>query len=396
MKLLVVSHKECWPEQGSPSGYATVGGFPFQMQVLAELFDQTVLCTTLREGKAPTGIVPLEGHNMRVAPLPEPHGRGLGRKLGLVGWLPRHLATLWRLVHQADAVHALVPGDVGFLGLMAALAQHKPLFVRHCGTWGEPVTWSDRLLLWLLERRAGGRTVVMATGGAEHSPSVKNPHIQWIFSTTLSEVEAAGLPQASPWHTGQPLRLASVGRLTPGKNVAAILGALPQIKPHHPQVHLDVVGGGEMLDELRVLAANLGVSGQVTLHGNLPHAEVLQLLSQAHLFVFPTRVKEGFPKAVLEALACGLPVIATPVSVVPHLLRQGCGLLLDGSGPDEVAAAIVEATSNEARLAEMATKARQVARGYSLEAWQATIAERLRQQWGALRQDETFTSARKA
>jgi len=389
MNLLVLSHKEIWFCVQSPSGFSTIGGFPHQMQTLSELFDRTIIIAANRKTTIPSGFHSLIGFNLVVQPLPEPAGTNLKRKIALLTWLPRHLPKIWRMVHQADAVHTPVPGDIGMIGLLVALAQSKPLFVRHCGTWGEPVTLADRFLLWLLERIAGGRNVVLATGGADTPPSRKNPNIRWIFSTTLTEEELAAIPAARPWQLGEPLRLVTVSRLSRDKNVVSIIRAIPLIRKRIPDVYLSVAGDGEARPMLERLVADLGIAERVTFHGNVPHAEVLQILSRSHLFLFPTRVKEGFPKAVLEAMACGLPVIATDVSIIPYLIRD-CGVVLDDTNPQAVAGAIAQLISDERRLAEMSARARQKAQDYTLERWRDVIGTHLEAAWGTLSKNGTL------
>ena len=83
----------------------------------------------------------LEGQGITVRALPRPAGTGQVRKLLLPLWLARYAAHLWRSARNADAVHAVLLGDIGTLGLVAALALDKPLFARHCGMW----TYSDTL-----------------------------------------------------------------------------------------------------------------------------------------------------------------------------------------------------------------------------------------------------------
>jgi glycosyltransferase involved in cell wall biosynthesis len=288
---------------------------------------------------------------------------------------------------QADAVHAAVPGDVGSIGLVVALIQKKRLFVRHCGTYGEPVTISDRLLLWLLESIASPKRVVLATGGSDSPPSRTNPSIQWIFSTTLTKAELDHFPPARAWSPGAPLRLITVCRLVEGKNVQSVLSALPLIQAAETNIHLDILGDGEYRPALEKLADELGICDIVTFHGNVNHERVLQQLSQSHIFVFPTRVKEGFPKAVLEAQACGLPVIATRVSVIPELLKNGSGCLLEDTIPQAVAEAISKLLSGWESLPRMGCLARESARGYTLEAWGGAIGDRLQAAWGPLRGD---------
>jgi glycosyltransferase involved in cell wall biosynthesis len=306
----------------------------------------------------------------------------LRRKVAMVWWLARYLPRLWSEIGRADAVHAPVPGDVGMIGIFLALARRKRLFVRHCGTWGEPVTAADRLLLWLLERIAGGRNVVMATGGGDRPPSQKNPAITWIHSTTLTEAELAAIKPAQTWRRGEPLRLVTVGRLDPLKNTAAAVRSLPLIGRGYEPVTLDVVGGGPCLDSLKQLAEALAVGDRVVFHGNVPHWRVLEILQQGHIFLFPTQTKEGFPKALLEAMACGLPAVATAVSVIPHLLADECGLLLQDPTAEALADAVFRLIDDEAKLGQIAARAARRSRQYTLESWGGIIGQRLEAAWG--------------
>jgi colanic acid/amylovoran biosynthesis glycosyltransferase len=194
--------------------------------------------------------------------------------------------------------------------------------------------------------------------------------------------EIAHISEPTPWRAGDPLRLVTVGRLSAGKNTQAVIRALPVIREQHPDVSLSVVGDGPMRDELEALAVTLGVGDAVTFHGSVPHDEVLRILQASHLFVFPTNVAEGFPKAMQEALACGLPVIAPSVSVNPQLLQDGGGVLLPDTVPDSVARAVLDVTGS--RFAAMACAAYESGRAYTLERWRSIIAQRLEHEWGKL------------
>ena len=394
MRLVVFSHKPCWPSSGSVSGYATDGGFPFQMAALSQLFDHTTLVLPERSSPAPPGLRPLEGHRLAVEPIPEPRGTDLRRKLALLAWLPRRLPALWRAAGRADAVHAAVPGDVGSLGIPLALTRGKRLFVRHCGTWGRPVTVADRVLRRGLLRIADRRRVVLATGGGAEGPEVGRPEIEWIFSTTLTQAELDALARSEPWRTGEAPRLVALGRLTTGKNIASAIGALPAIRGEHPEATLDVLGSGPELAGLRALADQLGVAAAVRFHGNLAHGDVMAKLAGSHLLVFPTRVAEGFPKAVLEAMACGVPVLAPRVSVMPELLAEGRGFLLDETSPEAIAAGVCGALRDPEKLAASASASRRHAAHYTLERWRDTIGRRLEDAWQcSLREKELQEAA---
>lgn len=388
MNLLVISHKETWPDPASPCGYATVGGFPFQMAAISSLFQSTALAVPIQSTPLPAGAIPLHGKNICILPLAEPPGLGWRRKLGMIPWFARHATRLWRAVGAADAIHTPVGGDIGTIGIFLALLRSKPLFVRHCGTWGQPISTVDWLLHRLLEAIAGGRNVVLATGGAENPPSARNPHIRWIFSTSLSDSEIAVLHLASAWDGRSPLRLVTVGRLAEAKNIQSLLRTLPAVREKIPTLHLDILGDGEHRPALQHLTFNLQLSNFVTFHGNLSHERVLEILSGSHLFVFPS-YREGFPKAALEAAAAGLPVIATRTSVLPQLFRAGGALLLGDPSPEALSTAILQVTRDPADMAAMGRLSRQAVQGYTLEAWAREIGVHLEKAWGGIISTQT-------
>jgi hypothetical protein len=384
VQLVVISHKLCWRSTQSPTGYATDGGFALQMAALAELFDATRIVVPCAASGSRAGEVPLGGRGVEVVPLTPLLARDLARKVRFPGWLARNAPRLVHEVVRADAAHTPIPGDVGTIGMLLALLARKRLFVRHCGNWLAPATTAERLWVWSMERLAGGRNVMLATGGAKTSPSARNLATQWIFSTTLREDELRALRQlrhAPPSGSG---RLIIVCRQDVQKGAGVVIESLPEIWRVRPHVRLDVVGDGPDLQAFRTTATRLGVADRVTFHGALDHDGVLRLLQQADLFCYPTRASEGFPKVVLEALACGLPVIATPVSVLPELLQGGCGIVIGEASPASVARAVIQCLADPAAYERSSLAALRTAQQYSLERWRDTLGEILRAAWGPL------------
>ena len=381
MRLVVLSHKPCWHSRGSASGYATDGGFPFQMKALSELFTATTVIVPCSVEAEMPGLLPLVGHNLLVEPLTPVGGRGLGRKLRLPLWLVRNGATMLRRIWAADAVHAPIPGDVGTLGMLLAFALRKPLFVRHCGNWFVQRTTAEYFWKWFMERFAGGKQVMLATGGSSQPASLKNHAINWIFSTTLTERELQSCAIRRDPPDGDRLRLIIACRQDPEKGTGVVIEALPQILKGYPKAALDVVGDGPALIEFKRMAARLGVSDAVTFHGKVDHESVLRLMQRAHVFCYPTAASEGFPKVVLEALACGLPVITTHVSVLPQLIGTGCGILIDEPSSKSLAAALETLLSDNDAYRDMSAKAVQTARQYSVERWRDTIGNLLQRAW---------------
>ncbi len=383
--LAIVSHKPCWRDSASPSGYATVGGFPFQIDALSQLFEGTRLLVPVLAGLPPEGALALRGFNLQVVPLEGVAGSGRMHQLRMLPWIPRNLGKLRKVFKQVDVIHALVPGDVGLIGILAALSCDRPLFVRHCGTWGQPRTATERVLHRLLLHLARGRGLVFATGGGAAPPQPQRPLLRWIFSTSLPARTLRALPPPSAWRPEASLRLVHLGRMTREKNAESVLRALPRIRQHHPQAELHLVGEGPELPRLKALAQALGLQAGLRFHGRLPHPKVLELLSQATLLVFPTRLREGFPKAVTEALACGLGVIASPVSVLPYLLAdQGCGWLLEEDGPEGVTRKVLEVLSDPEALHTRRLRGQQFSQTLSLEGWQAALRQGLLETWPQL------------
>ena len=284
-------------------------------------------------------------------------------------------------VFEADAVHAPIPGDVGTIGMLVAYALRKPLFVRHCGNWLAPRTTADRCWRWFMEHTAGGRNVMLATGGTDEPPSSRNSAVQWIFSTSMSarELASSGIARKAP---GPPCRLVIVCRQEKEKGASVVIDSMPTVRQHFPGTTLDIVGDGSVL---RQQAAQLDLSDCVRFHGKVDHDGVMQILRTADLFCYPTTASEGFPKVIVEALATGLPVITTRVSVLPELLRAGGGVLLDDATPAALADAICDVLASPDEYQAMSANAIRTAAGLSLERWAETIGTRLTTSWGVLR-----------
>jgi glycosyltransferase involved in cell wall biosynthesis len=143
-------------------------------------------------------------------------------------------------------------------------------------------------------------------------------------------------------------RLVFVGRLAPQKNPhllveAARVTGLP----------LDIVGGGHLLAQTRRLAEGL----PVTFYGNQPHIRLPDLIRGALCFLFPSSY-EGHPKALLEAMACGLPVVAADRPGIREMIRHGeTGLLVEPETAS-IAAAIRRLQSDSDLCRQLGAQAR--------------------------------------
>lgn len=135
-----------------------------------------------------------------------------------------------------------------------------------------------------------------------------------------------------------PLRILYVGRLSPEKNVPALLRACALLEGRRRRICLSLAGDGPQGAELRAHADELGLGPVVEFLGH--RTDVQDVLAQADVFVNPS-LTEAMPNAVLEALASGVPVVATDVGDTARLvLHEQTGLLVPPDDPAALADAI--------------------------------------------------------
>ncbi|HML54235.1 MAG TPA: glycosyltransferase family 4 protein [Solidesulfovibrio magneticus] len=172
-------------------------------------------------------------------------------------------------------------------------------------------------------------------------------------------------------HRG-PVQLVFVGRVVHQKGLDVLLSALSRL-PAEADYELTIVGDGPLRDALTKQAASLGVLARLRFAGWAGREEMPDLLRRADLFVFPSR-DEGMPNAVLEAMAAGLPVVATRISGNEEVVADGeTGLLVPPDDPDALAGALAGFLADAALRRRMGAAGRErVCREYS---WRS-VAER--------------------
>lgn len=138
-----------------------------------------------------------------------------------------------------------------------------------------------------------------------------------------------------------PARLVFLGRVGPQKGSDVLLDAFEEARSRVPGLTLELIGDGESPAALAAAREHPAVrAGAATLSGALD-AERFARLQAADVFVLPTRA-DSFPLSILEAMACGLPVVASRVGAIPWLLDDGaCGALVPAGDAGALADALV-------------------------------------------------------
>jgi glycosyltransferase involved in cell wall biosynthesis len=140
---------------------------------------------------------------------------------------------------------------------------------------------------------------------------------------------------------GDGALLVTARRLEPRMGLEQLLEAVRIARSGGVDLRLAVIGSGDLELPLRTLAVNLGLGDVVDLRGRVPDAELVDWYRAADLFVLPTIAYEGFGMVTVEALACGVPVVGTPVGATPELLEPlDKRLIAHTPGAEGLAAAI--------------------------------------------------------
>lgn len=144
--------------------------------------------------------------------------------------------------------------------------------------------------------------------------------------------------------------LCFVGRLHEQKNLNSLLDALQGL-----DLELDIIGNGNLRKKLMKEAKEKGL--RVNFLGNLPNPDLPTYLNRASLFILPSHI-EGHPKALLEAMACGLPVIGTNVPGIRDVIRHRETGFLCNTNPEDIRQAIKEVLGDPGLCIRMGSNAR--------------------------------------
>ncbi len=169
--------------------------------------------------------------------------------------------------------------------------------------------------------------------------------------------QARPLPAGGAWHFVQACRL------VPKKGLRSTLRAFAEIARHYPHATLTLAGDGPLLEELRRAAAADGLAQRVAFPGFLDQSALRHLIYSAHAFFHPSETaadgnREGVPNALLEAMASGLPILATRHGGIPEAVTDGhSGYLVEEGDAAALAQAALGLLADGARYQAMGAAA---------------------------------------
>ena len=382
-RLAVVYHRPFYQDEAGRLWEAE-GAFSRYVEALADKVDEVVICAPCRPEPFASGAYRLRADNVVLCPLP--FFDNLARFY--VG-LPFMLARLWRELPNWDVVNFRLPTPLGVYAYVLARLRRRPVFLLVVGDLAgvaksvplnSPKRVVYRVYLAIEERLQDwmvSGTPTFVNGRALYEKYSRAG--RRVMQTTTSTISAADVAcrtdvsaGASP---GAPIRLLCVSRIDPRKGLRYLPQAITDLVARGHDVRLTivgpVVGSLGMEERARVTrdAAALGVAERVDFAGPKTLPEVLQLGREHDLFVLPTLPGEGVPRVLLEAMAVGLPIVASSVAGIPSLIAHEVnGLLV----PPANSAALAEAIDR--LVGDHELRQQLIANGYTVARAQTTEA----------------------
>ena len=354
----------------TPFSMSSLGGVTTAVQMMAREFTLRGDRVSILHGGHCSDIahvgqfdaVPVYSTYLRPPIVPEAIAKGL---TGFVLKYPLVLLRLHRFIKRAgiDVVFIQYPlAGMTYFGVL-----------RHIGRWKLVVTfqgndahdldqrhWIEALLLRQLVASADTVVAVSDTLLKKVRKAFKG-----LPRRAVIIPNGASLPAEFPGESSLPITparyLVSVGQLIDRKGQDVLIRALGILQRRAVSGDVVLVGEGPRRQRLIDLAVAEGVRERVHFVGDQPHDVVFALVARSICFVLASRA-EGFPLAIVEAMATGRPVIATDVDGISEIVRNGItGLLVPAEDPEALAGAIERICNDDAGREQMGTGARELA-----------------------------------
>ena len=264
-----------------------------------------------------------------------------------------HAMAVARYARDCDVIHAQWTLSAG-VAWLSRVIHSRPIFVTLRGSDIFQVTRS-RLLTWLTRfvLRRCDHISAISQALADSTAAIDIP------PSAISIIPSSGvdLNRFVPITNSRESLILYVGSLITRKGVVYLLEAMSQITRAYPSFRLFVVGEGPERSSLEKKTADMGLTERVTFTGRQPSDQVCQRIQRAKLLVLPS-IEEGIGYVLLEALACGTPIVASRVGGIPDVVTPEVGLLVPPANSDLLAEAVSQLLGDDKLWGEMSESAR--------------------------------------
>jgi glycosyltransferase involved in cell wall biosynthesis len=282
----------------------------------------------------------------------------------------RQLARIVAAEH-VDLVNAHAPVP-GMADLAARAAGNLPFVLTYHAGPMKKGRWPADLAIWAYENVLMRRLTARADRVVCSSEFVRRSFAGHFFGK--STVIAPGIDTSlfSPAERGQDdhdtvlFVSAALGPSARHKGIDDLLAGVALLRPRYPRLRLDIVGDRSAAAWLLARCRRLGIEDVVTMRGHLTAAELPAVYRRARVVAIPSH-NDSLPIVLLEAMACGVPVVTTRVGSMPLVVADGReGYTVDAGDREALAAGIARVFDDRDRAAAMGARAREtVTAGYS-------------------------------
>ena len=293
-----------------------------------EVFDEICVIARFNNKKDNKEMSVANGKSVSFLELPDFRG-----PFGTLTKLPHLLRKFWNVSKEEGVFILRIPGIVPSLLWFMLKLRKKPYLVELVGFPEDSLTWkaSGSFIIHLIFRPLMVLLTKMQCSQAIAASYVTERALQQGYPSSNAKVSAGisdvQLPdkifgEYDRWQNTGNFRIIFVGSLErPYKGVDILLKSFALLLRDFPKLELWIIGDGRLRKFYEKQAEKLKISNKVMFFGHIKHERIFEKLFKAHLFVLPSR-QEAMPRALIEAMACGLPCIGAKIGGVPELLPE--------------------------------------------------------------------------
>ena len=343
MRILI--HNYEYPPLGGGAGNAT----EYMLRKFAAFSDMEVVLVT--SSIDDTHRTEYPAPNIRIERLPVGKKEGaldlhFQSKSNLFAYLWKSWAFSRQLMRREkfDCMHAFFSVPSGFVMRLLSMEFHIPYIVSLRGS--DVPGYSERFTNLYLFLRPITRSIwknaarVIANSGGLRTLALLTESSRdiGVIRNGIDTDEFFPVPREYSHEVSVPFRVLAIARLTPRKGLRSLLEAMILLKKKEKRVFsLDIVGDGHERESLEAFTKESNLVDRVRFVGRVPHNEIVSLYHRAHVYVLPS-LNEGMSNNVLEALACGLPIITTDTGGTRELVEDGVnGCIIRMKDPEHIA-----------------------------------------------------------